>query len=411
MEEDKGDESRVFEIGGANPKIFNLESELHHKISRSEYFKSLAALTTFSKVVDVVYRLESVAPWTFRGQQKRGYWKSPSSAFCLLLKLFHLQLTVAQVRSLLDHADSPYIRALGMLFVRYGAPPRSLWRWLGPYLDDREEFAPHGPESSCAMGDFVLQLLTTTEPFYETELPVVAPVALGRRMLRRVELHGEMMARARRNQNFLGTDKLRKNSRGFLCCALSFYDDEIDDDLDQAPALLWRTDGVIETVDDLYSGAYPTFRVKFDQDGRTALAKLGMIEFPKDDEDEETKERVLQAVQQVLKKKESRPPPSESSDADNSSGDSFGRYRPRRVSVSTSPSDDRSRHTESRRRSPEAHRSFRGRRLDGDDLARSALINPRNSRTDWQSLHRRAPRRFVRVRSRERTTRLPPPPP
>ena len=48
--------------------------------------------------------------------------RSPSSAYCLLLKLFHLRLTEPQVRALLDHGDSTYIRALGALYVRYACP-------------------------------------------------------------------------------------------------------------------------------------------------------------------------------------------------------------------------------------------------------------------------------------------------
>lgn len=36
-----------------------------------------------------------------------------STAFCLLYKLYTLRLTRKQVNGLLQHSDSPYIRALG----------------------------------------------------------------------------------------------------------------------------------------------------------------------------------------------------------------------------------------------------------------------------------------------------------
>lgn len=36
-----------------------------------------------------------------------------STAFCLLYKLYTLRLTRKQVNGLLQHTDSPYIRALG----------------------------------------------------------------------------------------------------------------------------------------------------------------------------------------------------------------------------------------------------------------------------------------------------------
>lgn len=137
----EGAEGPAFEIGGANPELYNMDLELHQKVTRSEYFKCLYVFKTFDKVVDLIYeKVGYIEPWTHRGTQKRGFHKSPSSAFCvaqrpccppearrslfklvgLLLKLFHLQLTEEQVKSLLDHPDSTYIRALGILYVRYG---------------------------------------------------------------------------------------------------------------------------------------------------------------------------------------------------------------------------------------------------------------------------------------------------
>lgn len=42
-----------------------------------------------------------------------------STAFCLLYKLFTLKLTRKQVMGLITHTDSPYIRALGFMYIRY----------------------------------------------------------------------------------------------------------------------------------------------------------------------------------------------------------------------------------------------------------------------------------------------------
>lgn len=41
-----------------------------------------------------------------------------STAFCLLYKLFTLKLTRKQVMGLITHTDSPYIRALGFMYIR-----------------------------------------------------------------------------------------------------------------------------------------------------------------------------------------------------------------------------------------------------------------------------------------------------
>lgn len=51
-----------------------------------------------------------------------------STAFCILYKLYTLRLTRKQVVGLLNHADSPYIRGLGFMYIRLvvSALPSSL---------------------------------------------------------------------------------------------------------------------------------------------------------------------------------------------------------------------------------------------------------------------------------------------
>ncbi|VDM02785.1 unnamed protein product [Schistocephalus solidus] len=73
-----------------------------------------------------------------------------STAYCLLYKLFTLKLTRKQLKGLLEHPDSPYIRGLGFMYIRlvfhitpsssrYCLPPEDLWIWYAPYLDDTQE--------------------------------------------------------------------------------------------------------------------------------------------------------------------------------------------------------------------------------------------------------------------------------
>ena len=61
-----------------------------------------------------------------------------STAYCLLYKLYTLKLTRKQVGGLIVHKDSPYIRALGFMYVRYTQNPGDLWSWYADYLDDEE---------------------------------------------------------------------------------------------------------------------------------------------------------------------------------------------------------------------------------------------------------------------------------
>ena len=74
-----------------------------------------------------------------------GSSRAPSTAFCLLYKFFTMKLTVKQMTSLLMPNKSPYIRAIGFLYLRYTHPPKKLWDWFEPYVDDPQEVKPSGP--------------------------------------------------------------------------------------------------------------------------------------------------------------------------------------------------------------------------------------------------------------------------
>ncbi len=150
-----------------NTTTFNIESVLHKNIKDGEYFnKTCVKLTTFAELVDearppasvaaahcpshssaplpsllrapcfqlppsllglllstfgclplfsealctpsqIYYSVSHIEPWM------SGNARGASSAFCLLFRLAQLQPTEDQVQELIDHGDSPYIRAVG----------------------------------------------------------------------------------------------------------------------------------------------------------------------------------------------------------------------------------------------------------------------------------------------------------
>ncbi len=69
-----------------------------------------------------------------------GTARIASTAYCILYKLCTMQVTRNQMRVLLNHKDSPYIRCLGFLHLRYTCPPPDMFGWYETYLDDLEEF-------------------------------------------------------------------------------------------------------------------------------------------------------------------------------------------------------------------------------------------------------------------------------
>lgn len=89
---------------------YNLENVLYQNIVNSDYYtKTCEQLLTWDQIVDEIYEhVDHVEPWM------SGNMRGPSTAFCLLYRLCTLKLNVKQVKDLLDHRDSPYIRAVSM---------------------------------------------------------------------------------------------------------------------------------------------------------------------------------------------------------------------------------------------------------------------------------------------------------
>uniref|UniRef100_H2ZEL3 Pre-mRNA-splicing factor 38 n=1 Tax=Ciona savignyi TaxID=51511 RepID=H2ZEL3_CIOSA len=136
-----------------NPRTMNLNHLVLTNVQNSPYFKvRLFELKTYHEVVDeIYYKVDHLEPWE-RGTRKTagqtgmcggvrgvGAGGVVSTSFCILFKLFTLKLTRKQVNGLLNHTDSPFIRGLGVMYIRYTQAPKDLWNWYEPYLEDEEE--------------------------------------------------------------------------------------------------------------------------------------------------------------------------------------------------------------------------------------------------------------------------------
>lgn len=152
-----------------------IERVLCQNILSSDYFKELFALKTYTEVVDEIYnQVDHVEPWM------TGNCRGPSTAFCLLYKLFTMKFTVKQMQDLLDHGDSPYIRALGFLYLRYVGDPKTLWEWFEPYVEDPEEFSPGSNGKMTTMGVYVRDIILN-QYYFDTLFPRI-PVPILRQI-------------------------------------------------------------------------------------------------------------------------------------------------------------------------------------------------------------------------------------
>ncbi|XP_022680921.1 pre-mRNA splicing factor SR-like 1 isoform X2 [Setaria italica] len=96
-----------------------------------------------------------------------------------------MKLTVKQMHGLLKHPDSPYIRAIGFLYLRYVADPKTLWTWYEPYLRDDEEFSPGSNGRMTTMGVYVRDLILG-QYYFDSLLPRI-PLPVTRQVTANLE--------------------------------------------------------------------------------------------------------------------------------------------------------------------------------------------------------------------------------
>jgi pre-mRNA-splicing factor 38B len=143
---------------------FNVERVLRENITAHEYMRKTAReMSSWDEVVGEIARAVShVEPWM------SGNVRGPSTAFCLLYRLFEIKLTEDEIHETITWKDSPYARAvrcevklqqlshlrylaatrvisrckspsqIGFLYLRYVCDPKHLLSWFQPYFDDKQ---------------------------------------------------------------------------------------------------------------------------------------------------------------------------------------------------------------------------------------------------------------------------------
>ncbi|EPB82678.1 hypothetical protein HMPREF1544_10581 [Mucor circinelloides 1006PhL] len=160
--------NNVLETWG-NETTMNLNAIIYQNILSSPYFRSLYNKKTFHEIVDEIY---NEAPFV-KGTQ-------PSTAYCCLFKMWTLRLTIKQIENMIDHVDSPYIRAIGFLYLRYVCAPAQLWDWFQYYLEDEEEITiSSGVNPTKITIGKLCRMLITEQKFQNTMLPRI-PVPIAR---------------------------------------------------------------------------------------------------------------------------------------------------------------------------------------------------------------------------------------
>jgi len=175
---------------------YSIGAMLLEAIRMTDLLWDIARHRTFEAVIDqIYYECTYATPWV-PGTHKKGPTAGmqsavrgvsnagqPSAAFTFLLKLFILRLTRQQIKQMLEHADSPYIRAVGFLYLRVGMGDgfKELWSWFEPYLGDPEPFEVDGsPATKTTIGEWLRRLLTDLDYFGDRlpRIPVMVQRAI-----------------------------------------------------------------------------------------------------------------------------------------------------------------------------------------------------------------------------------------
>lgn len=233
----------------------------------SPYFqKCCESLKDWNAVIDEIY-------YEVKSVQVFQVGKQPSTAFCLLLRLLTIRMTSHQLDSTLKHVDSPYIRAIGFLYLRYVGQPDQIFKWIEPYLHDCEEFTVERAQQRDAkvitMGSYVRFLFQSRDYYGQTSLPRF-PITIERDL--QVKLLAAEKINERAMQHYNNSDRM-KLFQTVGSKVLALYGDD-ENPVTWYPA---EVDRVI-THDDNGPLKYPKFVVTFSEYGNTETVTLGELD-------------------------------------------------------------------------------------------------------------------------------------
>jgi len=198
-----------------------------------------------------------------------------------------MRSTDKQMKLMLDHKDSPYIRGIGFLYLRYACEPNLLWAYMEPYLYDEEPIRIEANPSKCerTVGAFVIMLLTDMD-YFGTLMPRL-PVNIERDIKVKLLQAEKLEERAIKHLRNRGTLDYFK-TLGSKIRAL--YGDD-DNPVTWYDAVV---DRVISTDPETRQPmSRPKFVVTFTEYGNTETVTLGEMEMCGGDHEEGTRNNYL----------------------------------------------------------------------------------------------------------------------
>jgi pre-mRNA-splicing factor 38B len=102
----------------------------------------------------------------------------------------------------MEYGDSPYVKCVGFLYMRYCSDPSALWNKLSKYMYIDEKFCPSlDQENIVGEGEYVENLFTELN-YYGTRLPRI-PIMIEREIKKKIMIHHEKKLRRAENLKIL----------------------------------------------------------------------------------------------------------------------------------------------------------------------------------------------------------------
>jgi hypothetical protein len=175
-------------------KQFNLSGSLHFKVSKSKFYKSIERNLDFNKTIDEIYNHVAHAD-LYSNEAKT----EPSELTCILYKLLKMGVSSTQMKTLLNHYDSPYIRLAGALYLRLGVHHNELWNWLKNLVADYEPvFVGFQKQTLLPLGELTESLLGGNS-YCAMHIPRI-PIEAMKANLKLLEGYEDTRNRAKRNE-------------------------------------------------------------------------------------------------------------------------------------------------------------------------------------------------------------------
>mmetsp|Transcript_37481 Transcript_37481/g.72621 ORF Transcript_37481/g.72621 Transcript_37481/m.72621 type:complete len:277 (+) Transcript_37481:462-1292(+) len=178
----------------------NMNELLLNNIRADMYFREeLPPIKTWEVfIAKTIKEVKECTPWvtgTHTVTTKKGMCSGtrgvgtqgrPTRMWMHLVKLYTLKPTERQLESLVESKQSPFLRVLGFLYIRYCVKREDVWEWLSPYIDDKEKIQIERlTETFWPLGKLVRTLLIETK-YYDTHLPRL-PVLLSRQIVQGIK--------------------------------------------------------------------------------------------------------------------------------------------------------------------------------------------------------------------------------